>query len=79
MTASESGADLVRARVEARFKVQEQRAPEARKALEEVRAAKTAEAAKTTRLRALRLAKEEEDRIVAEAAAAEKLAKKRKR
>ncbi len=52
-------------RAEARFQVTEQRKTEAEKAMQDLRDAKTAEAAKTIRLRALRLAKEEADRAEA--------------
>jgi hypothetical protein len=66
MTPEKSSAEDARvARAEMRFKTQELRASDARKALDEISAAKRAELAKTERLRALRLAKEEADRIAA--------------
>lgn len=65
--------DAARARADERFKVKEQRASDAKQVMQEVAAAKTAERAKTERLRTLRLAKEEADRTEAAAVA---LAKK---
>ncbi len=52
----------IRQRAEARFKLAEQRQTDAAKAMNDVRSARDAEAAKTSRLRALRIAKEESDR-----------------
>ena len=52
----------LRQKAEARFKLTEQRQTDAAKAMSDVRAAREAESAKTTRLRALRLAKEASDR-----------------
>ena len=60
--------DEARARAEARFKLTEERRTDAEKVMQDVRAAKVAEAEKTTRLRALRLAKEEAERAAVEAA-----------
>ena len=68
MSSSKILAEGARARAEARFQVTEQRKTEADKAMQDLREAKAAEAAKTTRLRALRLAKEESDRQAALAA-----------
>lgn len=73
MTTGHHLADAARARADERFKVKEQRASDAKQVMQEVAAAKTAERAKTERLKSLRLAKEEADRT---AAAAVALAKK---
>lgn len=62
MSSSKITTDAARAKAEARFQVAEQRKTEAEKVMQDLREAKTAEAAKTIRLRALRLAKEEADR-----------------
>ena len=64
-TADKVSVDAARARAEARFALKEQRATEAEKVLAEIGAQKVAEAEKTARLRALRLAKEEADRAAA--------------
>ena len=69
--------DEARARAEARFKLSEERRTEAEKVMQDLREAKDAESEKTTRLRALRLAKEEADRA-AVAAAPKKPAGRRK-
>lgn len=57
-----------RAKAESKFHLAERRKSEADQALGEARAAKSAEAQKTARLKALRLAKEEADRAAAAAA-----------
>ncbi len=57
-----------RAKAESKFHLAERRKSEADQALGEARAAKNAEAQKTARLKALRLAKEEADRAAAAAA-----------
>ena len=69
--------DDARARAEARFKLSEERRTDAEKVMQDLREAKSAESEKTTRLRALRLAKEEADRA-AIAAAPRKPASRRK-
>lgn len=74
--AAHDNAEAVRLRAEERFRVREQRATEADKAMQDIAAAKVAERAKTERLRALRLAKELADR---EAAAAQPPAAKKVR
>ena len=61
--------DAARARADERFKVKEQRASDAKQVMQEVAAAKSAERAKTERLKSLRLAKEEADRTAAAAVA----------
>ena len=68
MTAEADRAQQARAQAEARFKLNEQRKSDAEKVWAEVQAGKAAELAKTDRLRALRLAKEEADRALAAAA-----------
>ena len=73
---SQDGVNAARARAEERFRVREQRATEADKAMQDIASAKVAERAKTERLRALRLAKEEADR---EAAAAQPVPVKKTR
>ena len=68
-----------RAKAESKFHLAERRKSEAEQAITEARASKNAESAKTARLRALRLAKEEADRLTAAAAVpAVKAAGKRK-
>ena len=54
-----------RAKAESKFHLAERRKSEADQALTEARTAKNAETAKTARLKALRLAKEEADRAAA--------------
>lgn len=67
----ESGpVERVRLSAEARFKQKEERKTDAEKVWVEMAASRTAELAKTDRLRALRLAKEEADREAAAVAAA---------
>lgn len=68
MTTGHQVPDAARARADERFKVKEQRATDAKQVMQEVAAAKTAERAKTERLKSLRLAKEEADRAAALAA-----------
>ena len=68
MTTGQQIPDAARARADERFKVKEQRASDAKQVMQEVAAAKTAERAKTERLKSLRLAKEEADRTAALAA-----------
>ena len=68
MSSSKTLTEGARAKAEARFQVTEQRKTDAEKAMQDIRDAKTAELAKTVRLRALRLAKEEADRAAAAAA-----------
>ena len=68
MTTAHQVGDAARARADERFKVKEQRASDAKQVMQEVAAAKTAERAKTERLKSLRLAKEEADREAALAA-----------
>lgn len=65
--ANTDSASSIRTRAEERFRVREQRASDADKAMQDIAAAKDAERAKTERLRALRLAKEEADREIAAA------------
>ncbi|WP_237478709.1 hypothetical protein [Lichenibacterium dinghuense] len=67
MTSPKAPADA-RAKAESKFHLAERRKSEADQALGEARAARTAEAQKTARLKALRLAKEEADRAAAAAA-----------
>ena len=67
-----------RAKAESKFHLAERRKSEAEQATTEARAVKNAEAAKTARLRALRLAKEEADRVTAAAAPPVKAPAKRK-
>ncbi|WP_207210648.1 hypothetical protein [Lichenibacterium minor] len=57
-----------RAKAESKFHLADRRKSEADQAVGEARAAKNAEAQKTARLKALRLAKEEADRAAAAAA-----------
>ncbi len=57
-----------RAKAESKFHLAERRKTEADQAVTEARAAKNAESQKTARLKALRLAKEAEDRAAAAAA-----------
>lgn len=66
MTTNDPRAEEARARAEARFQKTEQRKTDAEKVLAEVAAEREAEAAKTLRLRALRLAKEEAERSAGE-------------
>lgn len=61
MTSKTGDPTEIRQRAEARFKLAEQRQTDATKAMNDVRSARDAEAAKTIRLRALRLAKEASD------------------
>ena len=68
--------ERVRLTAEARFKLKEERKTDADKVWVEMAASRTAELAKTDRLRALRLAKEEVDREAAALEAASKPAKK---
>jgi hypothetical protein len=65
MASQKNITDEARARAEARFQVHEQRKTDAEKAMRDIQDAQVAERAKTIRLRALRLAKEEADREVA--------------
>lgn len=74
MTTGHHVVDAARARADERFKVKEQRASDARQVMQEVAAAKSAERAKTERLKTLRLAKEEADRTAAAAVASVKKA-----
>ena len=67
MSFGKASADA-RAKAESKFHLAERRKSEAEQAVTEARASKNAEAMKTARLRALRLAKEEADRLTAAAA-----------
>jgi hypothetical protein len=62
MTSANSRPETAEARAAARKAVLEHRSTEAQKVMAEMKAAKEAEHAKTERLRALRLAKEEAER-----------------
>ncbi len=66
----------IRQRAEARFKLAEQRQTDAAKAMSDLRLARDAEAAKTARLRELRLAKEAADRDASATATSVKRARK---
>ena len=68
MSADLDRAEKARTQAEARFKMAEQRKTDAEKVWAEMEAGRAAELAKTDRLRALRLAKEEADRATAAAA-----------
>jgi len=68
MSIDSDRADKTRSTAEARFKLKEERKTDAEKVWVEINATRKAELAKTDRLRALRLAKEETDRAAAEAA-----------
>jgi hypothetical protein len=68
MSVDSDRADKTRSTAEARFKLKEERKTDAEKVWVEINASRKAELAKTDRLRALRLAKEEDDRVAAEAA-----------
>ena len=72
MSTESGGAEKVRSTAEARFKLKEERKTDAEKVWVEINASRSAELAKTDRLRALRLAKEETDREAAALAAASK-------
>ena len=65
--ANQDNAAAARVRAEERFRVREQRASDADQAMRDIAVARDAERAKTERLRALRLAKEEADRVAAAA------------
>lgn len=79
MSDTKSPAEVAREKAEARFKILEQRRTDAARTMDEVVAAKSAELEKTARLRALRLAKEDEDRRIAAAAPPKKPTPSRKR
>lgn len=70
MATNQDNAAAARVRAEERFRVREQRATDADQAMRDIAVARDAERAKTERLRALRLAKEEADRVAAAAAPA---------
>ena len=74
MSDVKSPADTARQKAEQRFRVSEQRRTDAEKVMSDLAVAKNAEREKTVRLRALRLAKEEEDRLAEAAAAAARAA-----
>ena len=65
MPSSANRSTEARTKAEARFQVAERRKTDAEKVLSDLKTAKDAESAKTVRLRALRLAKEETDREIA--------------
>jgi hypothetical protein len=73
--ASHGSAEEKRQRAQAHFEKGEQRRAEATKSHDDYRAAINADATKTIRLRALRLAKEAADELAAKARAAEKRAR----
>jgi hypothetical protein len=79
MSAAPGTADDARVRAEARFKLNEQRRSDAEKVWAEVEAGRAAEIAKTDRLRALRLAREEADRAAVAATPKPKRAPRKKR
>lgn len=65
MTTRKSLSDEARARAEARFQVSEQRKSDAEQVMRDLQDAQQAERAKTERLKALRIAKEQSDRDAA--------------
>ena len=68
MSIQSEGAEKARSTAEARFTLKAERKTDAEKVWTEISASRTAELAKTDRLRALRLAKEDADRAAAAAA-----------
>jgi hypothetical protein len=75
LMASHGSAEEKRQRAQSHFEKAEQRKVEAAKSLDEHRAKQDADAAKTLRLRTLRLAKEAQDEAVAKQLSAEKAEK----
>ncbi|MCW6510221.1 hypothetical protein [Lichenifustis flavocetrariae] len=79
MSDTKTPADAARERAEQRFRLSEERRSDAEKVMSDLNAAKVAEREKTARLRALRLAKEEQDQLAkAEVAAKPRVARVRR-